>query len=280
MAAPEIMPARLSSKELSELQQAIGFLESATFASRIANLLGRQAQMIGRALPAPARRLVAGASQSAMKGALKLALKTMETGGPAQKALDPTGGLSSRVLHKAAAAASGAVGGAFGLAALPLELPISTTILLRSIAQIARSAGEDLRQPDAALACLEVFALGNDAGASGVESGYFAIRAALARTVNESARFLVQKGVVDEAAPALIRFATQIAARFGVVVSEKLVAQAVPVLGAIGGAAVNLAFAEHFQNLARGHFIVRRLERAHGADAVRFEYQRLHGKTL
>ena len=280
MAAPEIMPARLSSKELSELQQAIGFLESATFASRIANLLGRQAQMIGRALPAPARRLVAGASQSAMKGALKLALKTMETGGPAQEALDPNGGLSSRVLHKAAAAASGAVGGAFGLAALPLELPISTTILLRSIAQIARSAGEDLRQPDAALACLEVFALGNDAGASGVESGYFAIRAALARSVNESARFLVQKGVVDEAAPALIRFATQIAARFGVVVSEKLVAQAVPVLGAIGGAAVNLAFAEHFQNLARGHFIVRRLERAHGADAVRFEYQRLQGKAL
>ena len=280
MAAPEIMPARLSSKELSELQQAIAFLESATFASRIANLLGRQAQMIGRALPAPARRLVAGASQSAMKGALKLALKTMETGGPAQEALDPTGGLSSRVLHKAAAAASGAVGGAFGLAALPLELPVSTTILLRSIAQIARAAGEDLRQPDAALACLEVFALGNDAGASGVESGYFAIRAALARSVNESARFLVQKGVVDEAAPALIRFATQIAARFGVVVSEKLVAQAVPVLGAIGGAAVNLAFAEHFQNLARGHFIVRRLERAHGADAVRFEYQRLQGKAL
>ena len=280
MAAPEIMPARLSSKELSELQQAIAFLESATFASRIANLLGRQAQMIGRALPAPARRLVAGASQSAMKGALKLALKTMEIGGPAQEAIDPTGGVSSRVLHKAAAAASGAVGGAFGLAALPLELPISTTILLRSIAQIARAAGEDLRQPDAALACLEVFALGNDAGASGVESGYFAIRAALARSVNESARFLVQKGVVDEAAPALIRFATQIAARFGVVVSEKLVAQAVPVLGAIGGAAVNLAFAEHFQNLARGHFIVRRLERAHGADAVRFEYQRLQGKAL
>ena len=280
MAAPEIMPARLSSKELSELQQAIAFLESATFASRIANLLGRQAQMIGRALPAPARRLVAGASQNAMKGALKLALKTMETGGPAQEAIDPTSGLSSRVLHKAAAAASGAVGGAFGLAALPLELPISTTILLRSIAQIARAAGEDLRQPDAALACLEVFALGNDAGASGVESGYFAIRAALARSVNESARFLVQKGVVDEAAPALIRFATQIAARFGVVVSEKLVAQAVPVLGAISGAAVNLAFAEHFQNLARGHFIVRRLERAHGADAVRFEYQRLQGKAL
>ena len=43
--------------------------------------------------------------------------------------------------------------------------------------------------------------------------------------------------------------------------SEKLAAQAAPILGAIGGAAVNAAFADHFQTLARGHFIVRRLER-------------------
>ena len=49
-------------------------------------------------------------------------------------------------------------------------------------------------------------------------------------------------------------------------------------LGAIGGAAVNVAFAEHFQTLARGHFIVRRLERVHGSDAVRFEYQRLRNQ--
>jgi hypothetical protein len=44
------------------------------------------------------------------------------------------------LLHKALAAASGAVGGGFGLAALPVELPISTIIMLRSIGDIARSA--------------------------------------------------------------------------------------------------------------------------------------------
>ena len=68
---------------------------------------------------------------------------------------------------------------------------------------------------------------------------------------------------------------TQIAARFGVVVSQKLAAQAVAELGSVGGAAVNLAFIEHFQEVARGHFTVRRLERTYGVAAVRSEYERL-----
>jgi hypothetical protein len=46
---------------------------------------------------------------------------------------------ASQLLHKALATASGAAGGAFGLAALPFELPVSTIIMLRSIADIARS---------------------------------------------------------------------------------------------------------------------------------------------
>jgi len=63
-----------------------------------------------------------------------------------------------------------------------------------------------------------------------------------------------------EGAPAVVRFVAQIASRFGIVVSQKVMAQAVVVVGAVGGAALNLAFAEHFQDLARGHFTVRRLE--------------------
>ena len=100
----------------------------------------------------------------------------------------------------------------------------------------------------------------------------------LGRTVSESARFIVQRGLIDETAPVLLRLIAQVAARFGVVVSEKIAAQAIPLLGAFGGAAVNLAFIEHFQNVARGHFTVRRLERAYGADAVRFDYERLRNE--
>jgi len=60
-----------------------------------------------------------------------------------------------------------------------------------------------------------------------------------------------------------------------VVVTQKLAAQAIPLIGAVGGAAVNYAFIEHFQDVARGHFTVRRLERRYGKEAVRQEYERL-----
>jgi hypothetical protein len=50
---------------------------------------------------------------------------------------------------------------------------------------------------------------------------------------------------------------------------------AVPAIGAAGGAAINLLFIDHFQDMAPGHFIVRKLERAYGAELVRAEYERL-----
>jgi hypothetical protein len=61
----------------------------------------------------------------------------------------------------------------------------------------------------------------------------------------------------------------------GLVVTQKVAAQALPVVGALGGAAVNYAFIEHFQDVARGHFTVRRLERLYGKDVVRAEYDRI-----
>jgi hypothetical protein len=60
------------------------------------------------------------------------------------------------------------------------------------------------------------------------------------------------------------------------VVTQKVAAQALPVIGALGGAAVNYAFMEHFQDVARGHFTVRRLERTYGKEFVRSEYERIN----
>ena len=272
MATIEYMPARLTPKETEELRQAVACLEGASFAQRLTDAVGRPVGMLSRAMPPSARRVIAHVSETALRGALKLALRTLDLNAstkPANRA------------HKLAAAASGAVGGALGLAALPFELPISTTILLRSIAEIAREEGEDLSAPEAAFACVEVFALGGQGGGeSAFESGYFTVRAALAKSVSDSARFVATEGVTAQAAPVIARLISQIASRFGIVVSEKLAAQAAPILGAIGGAAVNAAFADHFQTLARGHFIVRRLERQHGASVVAFEYQRLQGERV
>ncbi len=270
MATIEFTPARLTAEEIVDLRQAVACLEGTSFAQRLTDAVGRPVGMLSRTMPQSARRVIAHVSETALRGALKLALRTLDLNASAKPA---------NRAHKLAAAASGVVGGALGLAALPLELPISTTILLRSIAEIAREEGEDLSAPEAAFACVEVFALGGQAdGEAAFESGYFAVRAALAKSVSDSARFVASQGVTAQSAPIIARLISQVAARFGVVVSEKVAAQAAPILGAIGGAAVNAAFADHFQTLARGHFIVRRLERQRGASVVAFEYQRLQGE--
>jgi len=272
MATIEYMPARLTPKDTEDLRRAVACLEGASFAQRLTDAVGRPVGMLSRAMPQSARRVIAHVSETALRAALKFALRTLDLNASAKPA---------NRAHKLAAAASGAVGGALGLAALPFELPISTTILLRSIAEIAREEGEDLGNPVAAFACVEVFALGGQGGGEAAfESGYFTVRAALAKSVSDSARFVAAQGVAALPAPVVARLISQIAARFGVVVSEKVAAQAAPILGAIGGAAVNAAFADHFQTLARGHFIVRRLERQHGASVVAFEYQRLQGERV
>jgi len=98
----------------------------------------------------------------------------------------------------------------------------------------------------------------------------------LAKTATEAARFMAERGVIGEGSPILLRFVTQVVARFGLVVTQKVAAQALPVIGAVGGAAVNYAFIEHFQNVARGHFTVRRLERVYGKKLVRTEYERIN----
>jgi hypothetical protein len=148
--------------------------------------------------------------------------------------------------------------------------------MLRSIADIARSKGEDPRSPGTAMACLEVFALGGPTASDDAsESGYFAVRVALAKALSEAATYIAERGLVEEGAPVLVRLIATIAARFDVVVSEKAAAQLVPIAGAVGGATVNVLFMDHFQDMAEGHFTVRRLERTYGIDVVRAEYDKL-----
>jgi hypothetical protein len=256
----------VTSEDLAALRRAVRSLEQPGLAARLTNMAGKPIELIGVVLPASASQAISTATSKGLEAALKVALRTMHR----------TPHAGSQLLHKALVTASGAAGGAFGLATLPIELPVSTIIILRSIAEIARSEGEDLSDPESALACVQVFALGGRAGSvDASESGYFAVRGMLAKTVTDAARFLAERGVIKEGGPILVRFITQVAAHFGLVVTQKAAAQALPVVGALGGAAVNYAFIEHFQDVARGHFAVRRLERTYGEIAVRTEYERL-----
>ena len=264
--AAEPVPARppgLSDGDRAAIAGAAQVLEGSTLLGRLSSLAGRPLEIVGRALPASAAALVGRASTLAMKAALKVALTT----------LGKEGGRRIPGLDTAAAATSGALGGAFGLVTLPFELPVSTVLMLRAIAEIARQEGEDLSDPAAALACLEVSALGSRTEADDFSAGgYFAMRSAMAKSVAEAARLAATRGFADKGAPAFMRVLAQIGARFGVVVSQKVAAGAVPIVGAIGGAAINAAFLEHFRSVARAHFTVRRLEREHGPDPVRELY--------
>lgn len=254
----------LSPADREVLERAVRTLEHPSLPARISALIGQQLSLAEKFIP----EAVASAANSAANVALRAALRA------AIKTLPKSGGTPFARLHTALAAASGAAGGVFGLAALPVELPVSTTIILRSIAAIARSEGEDPNEPATALACLEVFALGGGTETGPTRnSGYLAVRAALAKSIQQATRVVLQRGIADETAPALVRFIGQIVSRFSVAVSQKAAAQAVPVIGAVTGAAINAAFAEHFQALARAHFQVRRLERSYGADLIRTEYE-------
>jgi hypothetical protein len=257
----------LSDEDRAALQHAKSLLENPGLAAKITNVVGQPIEKAFQFLPEKWSDLVNQATRKSLETALHFAVATLE---------DKPRSSSWERLHKLVVAATGAGGGAFGLAGLPFELPISTTVMLRSIADIARSEGERLKTSEAKFACLEVFALGgrskNDDAS---ESAYFGTRAALASYISEAANYALEKGFAEEGAPAIVRLITQLASRFGVTVSEKVAAEAVPVFGAVAGAVINVLFIDHFQDMARGHFIVRRLERTYTPDFIRQEYGRL-----
>jgi hypothetical protein len=258
----------LSDIELIQLRQAQALLENPGLAARIVALAGRPIEIAMQRLPDGIQERIHSIAQGSIEKALDVALGTLKQG-------KPPGTPSSDRAHKLFTMATGAAGGLFGLAGLAVELPVSTTAMLRSVADIARSEGEDFRSPEARLACVQVFALGGSSPEDDTgETGYYALRIALSRGLPELVQIL-ERGAVREGAPAAVRFVGAIASRYGVRVSEKVAAQAVPVLGALGGAALNLVFTQHFQDMARGHFTVRRLERAHGSEAVREAYRAL-----
>src|SRR5262245_63217639 len=203
----------MTQDDLNELRRAAQSLEHPSLAARLTMLAGKPIELIGNALPARASQAIATATTTALEVALQAALRTIRRQPRA----------ASRILHKALVTASGAAGGAFGLATLPIELPISTIVMLRSIADIARAEGEDMSDPETALACVQVFALGSGPGAANPsESGYFVVRGMLAKSVTHAARFITERGVLEKGGPLLVRFIAQVASRFGTVVTQKL----------------------------------------------------------
>jgi hypothetical protein len=258
-------PQELNARDERALINAVAILEGKSFVGRLTDITGEPVSQLLKRLPAPVANQINRAVRHTMTQALQVALYKMGSSGLPEP---------PPLLFQFASTVTGGVSGFFGMAALALELPVTTTLMLRSIAGIAARHGEQLDQPAARLACLEVFALGAPGKhALSGETSYYAARAFLAKTVGEAAQVLLERGLAGGSGPVIVDLVTSIGSRFGVVVSEKVAAGAIPVVGAIGGAAVNLAFMQHFQQVAGAHFIVRHLERRYGPALVRTRYQ-------
>ena len=257
----------ISESDRKELQIAKNLLENPGIAIKITNIIGMPIEKGIEKLPKNWSDKIGEITKTALLKASEAAIFTIK---------DTPGEESSNKWHKLGVAASGGIGGFFGIAALAIELPISTTIMLRSIAEIARSQGESITSAETKLACLEVFALGgNNKSDKSAESGYYAVRALLAKSISKAAEFIAEKGFAEEGAPILVKLIANISQRFGIQITEKAAAQAIPAIGAAGGAIINTIFIDHFQDMAKGHFIVRKLERVYGKEIIRKLYEEL-----
>ncbi|MGD8629705.1 MAG: EcsC family protein [Gammaproteobacteria bacterium] len=258
--------AALPDEAMSELRWAYEHLEHPSLAARLSNLLAYPIEEGLSLLHKPWRKRMERVAQEAICKSMKVALASLDT-----SSVTP----AHIWMHRFVAVGAGGVAGFFGPLTLLAELPFTTTLILRSIADIANSQGEDLSQAEACMACVQVFALGGRTrDDEAADLGYYGMRITLG--------LYFERDILEYAAgtrgphiPAAIEYVRAIAARFGVVVSDKTAAQMVPIAGALSGSLLNLIFIRHYQDVAKGHFIVRRLERDYGSDLVRKQYQRL-----
>lgn len=207
---------------------------------RLVNRLGGTLEHQLSALPDSFRSQIERATAQALEASYGMAARTPDLGarGP-----------------MAAVIAAGAAGGAGGLPTAVAELPVTVTLFLNAIRAEARDAGLDPNEDWVRAECLQVFAAGSPlAQDDGVNTSFIGSRLAL---TGSTVRNLI----------------ASIAPKLAAVLGQKLAAQAVPVLGAVSGAALNAAFLSYYREIARVRFGLLRLGQLHGTEAVEAEFR-------
>jgi len=201
-----------------------------SFGLRLLNTLGGGTEDLMRRLPAPLRKTVDVAAEQALHLAVRGAARsrTLLPDQPAQT-------------NRWISTTMGMVGGAAGLPGALVELPATTTFLLRSIQGVAVTHGFDPRSVTARYDAIEVFAsAGPMAHDDGADTGFLTMRLGLSGS-------------------GLSQLIAVVAPRLAVALGPKLAAQMVPVLGAVAGGSVNYIYAGYYQEMAHVHFALRRL---------------------
>ena len=209
------------------------------------NRLGGGVEARMKALPAPLRDQISRLTEAALQTAFGLA---------AQGARAPDIGPHGPLL---AVMATGAAGGFGGLPTAIAELPVTVTVILHAIRETAREAGYDPDDPSIRAECLLIFGAGSPLDSDdGVNTGLV------------SARLAVSGSTVAQ-------IVATVAPRLATALGQKVIAQAVPVIGAVTGAALNAAYMRYYREIARIRFALLRLGETHGTEAVLQEFKAL-----
>ncbi|MCB4456361.1 EcsC family protein [Leisingera sp. McT4-56] len=223
------------------------------FGVDLLNRLGGSGESLLERLPAPVRAGLTGATETALRVAMKSASQSRRLVPDQKPGVD-----------RMVSAAMGAAGGAAGLPGALVELPATTAFLLRTIQSAAAAEGFDPEAESVTFDCIQVFAAaGPLAEDDGADLGFISVRLGLPGGLH--------------------KLIAQVAPKLGAVLGQKLAAQAVPIAGAMAGAAVNYVFAGYYREMAHVHFGLRRLaveaDVPHQELAARLQHRLQHGKA-
>ena len=206
---------------------------------KVVNFAGGQVEDGMKLLPKPLRAQVEGAVRAALLRSYELAARSRRGGV-----------FGSDRAHRLIGTVSGALGGLGGLPTALAELPVATTLIFRAVQGVAAQYDEDPLSETTRAECLRVFGAGGPGAADdGVNTTFMGARLSLT-------------------GPALSKIIARVAPRFGAVLSQKLMTQAVPIIGAAAGAGTNYAFVDYYIEMAHVHFGLRRVAREHGDGPV------------
>ncbi len=262
-----------TSDDVAFLDEAARFFKDPGLIAKSLAWAGKPVETLQSRIPEKGRVALSAITERAIKKAVNAAVKTI----PSDKKIlnrEKESRDSSR-LHRGLTTLTGAAGGMFGMASLAIELPITTVLILRAISDQARLYGHDLNDIEIRIECLMVFTMGvpetstvQDLDDKSI-TRYFMTRASFVGVMREAvavAGAFTTKGLTS--APILARLAGKVAEKFQIRVSQKFLAESVPLIGAVGGGALNYAFTDFFITAARYHFGIRALEKKHGEKLV------------
>ncbi len=206
------------------------YAKAGSFGLDLLNALGLQAEGLFQQLPPRMRTRLDGATERALFEAMRVAHATRSA-----SSWEPD--WFNRVL----VGALGAAGGFGGAPSALAEVPVTVVVLLREIQREAVRLGFDPASQNVHFDCVQVFgAAGPLARDDGADLSFLGARMALS------------SGTMQ----ALI---ARVAPRLASVLGQKLAAQAVPLLGAATGAAINSAYLGYYRDMAHVHFGLRKL---------------------